>query len=168
MNKKFLKNLFIFLVGILFITSCRGKNSNNDFDLSGLKIPVKKTIPKNGQSDKNQSEIKEVKNNLIPLDKREEIITSIKFGKENPFSSHDQETNITLKNLELTGFLLVNKTQYALVNYIDKTGSITSDSIGGINTDLLPEGAQVKEINLKKQVLVIDMDNQSYEILLEQ
>ena len=168
MNKKFLKNFFIFLVGTLFITSCRGKNTNNDFDLSGLKIPVKKTIPKNDLSDKLKSQVKEIQNNLIPLDKREEIITSIKFGKENPFSSLDQENNITLKNIELTGFLLVNNTKYALVNYIDKTGSITSDSIGGINTDLLPEGAQVKEINLKKQVLVIAMDNQSYEILLEQ
>ena len=82
MNKKFLKKHIS--CWNPFITSCRGKNTNNDFDLSGLKIPVKKTTPKNGQSDNNKSEIKKVQNNLIPLDKRE-IITSIKFGKENPF-----------------------------------------------------------------------------------
>ena len=168
MNKEFSKKFFLVLTGSLLLYGCGGTKNSNDFDISGLKIPVKKTLPqKSNLSDEDTPDQTEVKNNLIPLEKREEIISSVKFGKNNPFSSLEQETNLTLNNIKVTGFLLVNEIKYALVNYIDKSGSITSDSIGGINTDLLPEGAQVKEINLKKQVLVIVMDDQSYEILLE-
>jgi hypothetical protein len=41
-------------------------------------------------------------------------------------------------------------------------GRISEDSIGGLNTNLLPNGAKVININTKERVLKISFDNEDF------
>ena len=44
--------------------------------------------------------------------------------------------------------------------YLDKEGTITEDSIGGINTNLLPIGAKVIKIDPKSKTTTINFENE--------
>ena len=72
MNKLILKRISITLLGVLLISGCNGKSKNNDFDLSGLKLPKKNVILEIDQI-KNEDK-KEVELKLIPLDKRKKLL----------------------------------------------------------------------------------------------
>ena len=82
MNKLILKRISITLLGVLLISGCNGKSKNNDFDLSGLKLP--KNVILEIDQIKNEDK-KEVELKLIPLVK-EKIINTISYGKSDPFS----------------------------------------------------------------------------------
>jgi len=156
----------------MLLVGCGGKKTD-EIDISALQLPPKKE--KKITADDEVVISPPVTNNLKPLLKNVELSKTINFGKENPFAPPERENDAklqkkvndaNLKKLELTGFLSINKNKYALVNYMNKSGSLTSNSVGGSNTDLLPDGAKVKEINLKKEILILDIDNQNYEIFL--
>ena len=49
-----------------------------------------------------------------------------------------------------------------MVNFLDKKGAITEDSIGGTNTRLLPIGAKVINIDPKKMQLIINYENENF------
>ena len=148
----------------ILIVGC-GSQKNEEIDISSLQLIPKKekkiTLPKE------EKIIAPVINDLRPLLNKDQLSNTINLGKENPFRSLDKENNETLKNLNLTGFLSANNKKYALVNYFDKSGYLTSDSLGGINTNLLPDGAKVKKIDFKNNSLVLIVDNESYEIFLD-
>ena len=64
--------------------------------------------------------------------------------------------------MQLKGFLKTNKKSFAFVIYSGKQGTITQESIGGLNTDLLPDGAKVLKIDPKNMKLIIEFQEESY------
>ena len=148
----------------MLLVSCAGEKTE-EIDISALQLipkKEKKISPPQAEKVKNP-----VVNNLKPLLNNDQLRKNINIGKSNPFSSLESENNFKVENLKLTGFLSANNQQYALVNYMDKSGYLTSDSQGGISTNLLPDGAIVKQINPKNNTLLIVIDDQVYTILLD-
>ena len=148
----------------MLLVGCGGQK-NEEIDTSALKLIPKKEKKISIQDVK--KDFKPVVNNLKPLLNNDQLSKNINLGKNNPFAALESKNNLTIENLKLTGFLSANNKQYALVNYKDKSGYLSSDSRGGINTDLLPDGAIVKEINLKNYTVIVVFDNQSFEIILD-
>mgnify|MGYP001445617394 CR=1 FL=1 len=69
-------------------------------------------------------------------------------------------------NFKLTGFLNTKNNNYVFVSYLGQVGAITENSIGGENTNLLPNGAKVLKIDPKKLKLIINFENKDYIIEL--
>ena len=168
----FTRKILITLCTATLLVSCSSQKTE-EIDISALQL-----IPKKEKeiTTKVDDVVTPVENNLKPLLNKDQLNSTINFGKENPFAPPERENDAkiqrelndaNLKKLKLTGFLSINNNKYALVNYMNKSGSLTSDSIGGINSDLLPDGAKVKEINSKQEILVLDIDDQNYEIFLD-
>mgnify|MGYP001213911367 CR=1 FL=1 len=136
-------NYFFTFTFIFLISSCGGKNNDN-FDFSSFKKPVKE-IQLEEKKSLEIEEQKPVKYKLKKLKEREEILSSIRFGKIDPFSSSEGST--TLSEIKLKGFISIKNKNYAVLNYLEKDGIINIESVGSINTFLLPEGALITEIN---------------------
>ena len=154
------KVILIFFVSLL-ISSCSKTNNNTDFDFSTLsKSKIKSNFDnknkKGGQPDK-ESFIEE----LVPYKNNKEILSITKFGKKDPFSKGSQVNKINL-NLKLTGFLNTDNNKYAFVRYLNNKGTITEASIGGVNTNLLPNGAKVINIDPKNMKLTIKFENEDF------
>ena len=92
----------------------------------------------------------------------EEISAKIKLGKRDPFSEKKFPLNKLKIDLKLNGFLNTESKKYVLVNYLGNEGAISEESIGGVNTNLLPEGAQVRTIDLKSMKLIINFEKKEY------
>ncbi len=152
MNKKSFQNNPILFISFLFLLFSCGGNNNDNFDLSSFKKPVNK-IQLEEKNSLEGEEQKPVKYELKALKEREEILSSIKFGKIDPFSN--SEGSITLSNIKLKGFIIIKNKNYAIVNYLDKDGIVNIESVGGINTIFLPEGALIKEINPVEEYIKI-------------
>jgi len=144
------------------LISCAPKNNNIDFDFSKLKRPKKITtidkVKKVNDDFENDSYLQD----LIPLKNKQEILSNTKFGKKDPFSKSGIQTNQLNSALKLTGFLKSKSDVYALVIYLDNQGSLTEESVGGINTNLLPNGAKVIKIDSKNNKLIIDFENEKF------
>ena len=164
MYKLISKQIFIFLIGTLLIPGCSEKSKKDDFDLSGLKIP-KKTIPLEIDQLKKE-EKKEVEIKLIPLKDRKEISSSIKYGKKDPFSSLDNESNKFIEDFKLKGFISFKKKDHALVEYKKKSGIINLKSVGGLNTEMLPKKAYVKDIIPSQEKINLSVEGEIYTIEL--
>ena len=147
----------------IFLASC--SNSNNDnFDLSNLKIPPE-IKNKTSQTDLNSSIINKKDNTinkLVAYPKVSQILDSAKFGKDDPFSEEKIKINNLTSDFKLTGFLSTKINKYVFVNYLGREGSITSESIGGVNTFLLPDGAKVIKIDPKNMKLIINFENENF------
>ena len=131
----------------LLTTSCGG-NKKDNFDFSDFKKPIKESInnEKISGEDKN---LNTVQYELKPLKNREEVLSSFKFEKTDPFL-FDSQSSSKLSDFKLKGFITISNKNFAIINYLNKEGSINTESIGGENTNLLPKGAAVKEINPSK------------------
>ena len=64
------------------------------------------------------------------------------------------------------GFLNTGINKYVFVSYLGEEGTITEASIGGLNTNLLPNGAKVLNIDPKKSKLIIKFEDKDYIIEL--
>ena len=121
-------------------------------------IHTKKKIENKTQNNKiDKSFIRD----LVPFETREKIQSKIKYGKKDPFSEGSQVNKLNL-NLKLTGFLNTNNNKYAFVRYLNNKGTITEASIGGVNTNLLPNGAKVINIDPKNMKLTIKFENEDF------
>ena len=78
------------------------------------------------------------------------------------FSEGEIKSNKINSDLKLTGFLNTEINQYVFVSYLDNEGTITEGSIGGVNTNLLPNGAQVIKIDPKNMKLIIRFENENF------
>ena len=157
------KNKSIFILFFLFLlTSCSQKNSSFDIDLSNL--PKSKVINKTVEKNKQlvNSNIQRYIKDLIPLRTSEEISGNIKLGKNDPFSETKFTQNNLKLDLKLNGFLNTDSEKYVFVTYFGTKGTISEESIGGVNTNLLPEGAQVRNIDLKSMKLIIKFEKKEY------
>ena len=147
----------------IFLASC-SRTNNENFDLSNLKIPSEiknKTSQKVINSsiiDKKDSTI----NKLVAYPKVSQILDSARFGKNDPFSEGDITVNNLTNDFKLTGFLSTKINKYVFVSYLGREGSITKESIGGVNTFLLPNGAKVIKIEPKNMKLIINFENENF------
>ena len=166
MSKFLPLNLVGIILLISLISSCKGKKDNFDIDLSNFKIPNKKeTIVSNLDiSDTSKTTNKIIKNNLVNYQNKSEILSSIKLGKIDPFSEEGKKNKVNNlnTNFKLTGFLNTKDNKYVFVSYLGQTGTITKGSIGGLNTNLLPNGAKVINIDTKKLKLIINFEDKDY------
>ena len=158
MNEK--KIILIFFASI-FLFSC-SKNNIIDFDISDL--PKRKNIKPAEKGDKEfvEAENKKFIKDLDIFESKEKVLTKFKIGKKDPFSKGETQVNQFSSDFKLTGFLNTKKDNYVLVSYQGKKGSISEDSIGGSNTNLLPNGAKVIKIDSKKSQLEINFDNEVF------
>ena len=147
----------------IFLSSCVGKKENFDIDLSTFKIPQKTIIKNSEQESSDSSQIKTLnfKNKLLPYKEKSEVLNSVKIGKQDPFSQESDENKFSL-DFKLKGFLDSGIEKYVFVNYQNKTGTITEESIGGLNTKLLPNGARVVGIDIQNMKLIINFENKEY------
>lgn len=166
MRNKF-KIIFIFT--FIFLLSSCSRNKKDNFDLSNLKIPVKENINNEIISSENTNS-NTVQYELKPLKEREEVVSSFQFEKNDPFLFDSNELS-SIKNelsgINLKGFITISNENYAVVDYLDNEGSITTESIGGKNTNLLPRGASIKEINPGKGYISISYLNEIFVISFE-
>ena len=151
-----------FLIGI-FITSCGGKKENFDIDLSNFKIPQKSTSKIADQDDSDSSLTKTVnfENKLLPYKEKSEVLNSVKIGKKDPFAEESEIDEISLI-LKLTGFADTGIKKYVFVSFQNNNGTITEGSVGGVSTNLLPNGAKVIDIDTKNMNLTINFENKNY------
>ena len=149
---------------IFLLSSCSG-NKKDDFDFSDLKIPVKESINNEAIATEDINS-NNVQYELKPLKKREEVISSFKFEKNDPFL-FDTEFSNESSEIKLKGFINISNKNYAVVNYLDDEGYITTESIGGKNTNLLPKGAFIKEINPSKGYISITYLDEVFVITFE-
>ena len=157
-NNYYLKLSFaLFTFSLLF--GCSQKNKNNiDFDFTTLKKPSKVNTKKDIKNIENNLLIKD----LVPLKNKEQVLSNKKFGKKDPFSVGDLETNQFNLDFKLKGFLHTEFKKYAIVEYLNKEGTLTEESIGEINTNLLPKDAKVKNIDPESKKLIICIDNKNF------
>ena len=160
MNNNKVKIVFALLAS-LWLISC-GKNTTNDIDFdfstlrkSKIKSNIENENKKGDQPDKDFF-IKE----LVPYKNNKEILSITKLGKKDPFSKEGPKFNKLKSNFKLKGFLNTKNDSFVFVNYLDKEGTITEDSIGGINTNLLPIGAKVIKIDPKSKTTTINFENE--------
>ena len=162
MNFKSIKNVFFILFSSLFLVACSQKNNNIDIDLSNL--PKPKKINTNDQLEKD-TDIEAKKlfiKELAPFEAREKLLSKFKFGKKDPFSKGETQLNQFSSDFKLTGFLNTNMKKYVFVSYLGNEGTISEDAIGGLNTNLLPNGAKVINIDATKKQLKISFDNEDF------
>ena len=156
-----LKVLLFFLASTLLF-SCSSKNNNIDFDFTTLQKSKKNKIidkeNKNKIDLENDIHIKE----LVSLKDKQEILSKIKFGKKDPFSEDEIQSNKLNSDFKVTGFLNTEINKYVFVSYLDNEGTIEEDSIGGVNTNLLPNGAKVIKIDPKDNKLIINFENEDF------
>ena len=165
MIKPTLQKILIIILFIPLLGSCKKKADNFDIDLSNFK-PTNKTL----KIDKEESKeilTKEVINKLLPLKNRDEVSALIKYGKKDPFSNNESNDSKKLfSDLKLKGFISLSEVNYALVEYSNKEGVINMNSIGGLNTELIPNGVKVIEIDPIKEIIKLEVDEDNYEIKL--
>ena len=155
-NDRSIKTLFFMFLSSLLLFSCSKKY---DLDLSNLPKP-KKAVIKNKEN-KNSIESKYLKD-LVPLKSSEQLLSKFKFGKKDPFSEGETKENQFSSDFKLTGYLNTDIEKYVFVRYLGNEGSISEDSIGGLNTSLLPNGAKVIDIDTRKKQLKISFDNEDF------
>ena len=159
MNIIFLKKI-VFLIPGLFLVSCSQKNI--EIDLSNLPKPkITNTVNKGNKQSINLLD-KEYISDLAPLKDREKILSKFEYGKNDPFSESEIQLNKLSSDLKLTGFLNTQLKKYVFVNYLGKEGTISEKSIGGVNTNLLPEGAKVIQIDTNSFELTINHENENF------
>ena len=158
-----IKLISTFFIGIL-LSSCSSKKENFEIDLSDFKVPNKSEVKISTTDDSdsltNKKEIpkKELKN----YEGKSEILSAVKFGKKDPFSEGDIDSTQLDSNFQLKGFLKANLKNYVFVSFSGNEGTITEESIGGLNTDLLPEGAKVLNIDTKNKILIIEFEKEKF------
>ena len=156
--------LFIFASTLLF--SCSQKNNNIDFDFTTVKKSKKIKVNNNVSKDKDVNKIN-LENNiyiedLVPLKNKEEVLSKTKIGKKDPFSEGEINSNKLNSDFKLRGFLNTEIKKFVFVSYFDNEGTISEESIGGVNTNLLPDGAKVISIDPKNMKLIINFDSENF------
>ena len=156
------KNLLPLIFLSVSLLGCSQKNNIVDIDLSNLPKPKKIKIT-NKADQVNQKPLDKVLiRDLVPLKDREQVLANFKFGKKDPFSKEEIQVKKGISDLKLKGFITTPNDKYVLVNYLDMEGTITEESIGGVNTNLLPISAKVLNIDPKSKKLIIFYENEKF------
>ena len=156
------RNFILLIYSSTFLFGCSQPNKIIDFDPSNLPKPKITNLDSKEKKEVIKTENKSFISDLIPLREKEEILSKFEFGKDDPFSERGITENTLFSDLKITGFLNSKSKKYVFVIYQDKQGSITDNSIGGLNTDLLPNGAKVLNIDPISNKLIIKFENRDY------
>ena len=156
------KKLFLIIFTSIFLVSCSQKNNIIDFDISDLPKPKNIQPAKDEIEELTQQDNKKFIKDLDIFQSRDKLLSKVNIGKNNPFSKGETELNRFSSNFKLTGFLNTETKQYVFVSYLGNEGTISKDSVGGVNTNLLPNGAKVMAIDSKEKQLKISFDNEDY------
>ena len=156
-----IKIILTFLISSLLF-SCSKKNNNIDFDFTTLKKSKKDKVIDQENNNKINLENNIHIKDLVPLKDKRQVLSKVKFGKKDPFSKVEIKSNKLNSDFKLTGFLNTEIKKYVFVSYLDNEGTITEESIGGVNTNLLPNGAKVISIDPKNMKLIINFDNENF------
>ena len=162
MKKFFRLKILLAIFASSFLFSCSPKNNSIDFDFSTIKKSKKIKAAEIDHKEKNSSNSMLFIQDLVPLKNKQEILSNIKFGKEDPFSKGEIIVNKLSSDFKLTGFINTKIKKYAFVNYLDNEGTIIEGYIGGENNNLLPNGAKVISINPKNKKLIINYENKNF------
>ena len=151
----------VFLFSSILLFGCSKKNN---VDLSNLPViktkdEVKVNIVVKDNFDSNNDEF--IKD-LVPLKDSAQILSEFKIGKKDPFSKEETQVNQFSLDFKLKGFLNTEFEKYVFVSFQGNEGTISEDSIGGLNTNLLPIGAKVINIDSQKRELKIIFDNENF------
>ena len=161
MNYRIYRNLIYLSFSSILLFGC-SPNNNIDIDLSNLPKPKLNQIidltEEEPVKENNQTYIKD----LVPFEPKERLLSKHKFGKKDPFSENENELNKLGSDFKLKGFLETDTKKYVIVDYLGNNGSISEDSIGGLNTELLPNGAKVIFIDAEEMKLKIKYENEDY------
>ena len=160
--RNFTKKILLISFSSTLLFGCSQPNNNLDFDLSNLPKPKITKVDSKDKKDIINPEDKSFISDLIPLKGKEEILSKFEFGKEDPFSERGVIENKLFSDLKLTGFLNSQSKKYVFVIYQKKPGTITENSIGGVNTNLLPNGAKVLNLDPIGKKLIINFENRNY------
>ena len=162
MSKIIRKNFILIFCSSILLFSCSQKNNN--IDLSNLPIIKPKEVfdTKKENVDFINSKNDEFIEDLVPYEYREKVLSQFKFGKRDPFSKSENQITKLSSDFKLTGFLNTKFKKYVFVNYLGNEGKISENSVGGINTNLLPEGAKVINIDSKTMRLTINYENENF------
>jgi len=154
-------NYSFIILSTIFLMSCSQK-LNTDIDLSNLPKPKNLNITQKENNQLINLKDKKYISDLLPLENKEQILSKFKYGKVDPFSESEFQLNNIYSDLKLTGFLNTKNKKYVFVNYLGNKGTISEKSIGGRNTNLLPAGAKVINIDLKSLELTINYENENF------
>ena len=164
MDNFFQFNAISALLIAILLSSCKGKNENFEIDLSDIKIPIKSSVEISNPevSDSSKANNRKIKNDLINYQNKDEVLSSVLLSKKDPFSKTKIKANNLTSNFKLKGFFNTKNNKYVFVRYLDEEGTINEESIGGVNTNLLPDGAKVMSIEPRKSKIIINFDNKNY------
>lgn len=155
------KSFILFLFPSILLSSCSKKN--NYIDLSNLPvIKQKEEVSTKIYDDVINSNNNKFIKNLVPFKSKSKVLSQFKFGKNDPFSESEFQVGKLYSDFKLTGFLNTEIEKYVFVSYLGNEGTISGDSIGGLNTNLLPNGAKVIYIDTKEKQLKINFNNEDY------
>ena len=155
------KKLLLVIISPIFLIGC-SQNKSIDIDLSDLPKPKKIKITNKEDQINQKPLVKELIRDLVPLKDREQVLANFKFGKKDPFSKEEIQVNKLISDFKLKGFLTTPNNKYVLVSYLDTEGTITEESIGGVNTNLLPDLAKVLNIDHENKKLIIFYENEKF------
>ncbi len=155
------KSLLILFTSILLF-SCSQKNNILDTDLSNLPKPKKTKLTEDNTDKLINQENKKFIQKLDSFQSKDKLLSQFKIGKNNPFSKDETRVNQFLSDFKLTGFLNTETQKYVFVSYLGSEGTISEDSVGGLNTNLLPNGAKVITIDSKERQLKISLENEEF------
>jgi len=161
-NKTKNKNLYLLFLVLIFLMSCSQKNKIIDLDLSNLPKPKIIKSAEDGTNELKPQENKEFIKDLEIFQSKDKLLSKFKIGKNDPFSQSESKLNQFSSKFELSGFLNTETDKYVFVSFLGNEGTISEDSIGGLNTNLLPDGAKVINIDNKKMQLKIRFNDEDY------
>jgi len=99
---------------------------------------------------------------LKKLSDSNELISSISIGRNDPFLPPDfkakSKSLFPPESFTYHGYLNVVDSFSAFVSYKNKTGTIQIGDLGGVTTQLLPEGWKVENLDSNSQVLKLSFD----------
>tara|TARA_B100000965_G_C19373112_1_gene661247 strand:- start:33 stop:512 length:480 start_codon:yes stop_codon:yes gene_type:complete len=149
-------SLYLIICLSFFILGCSPKNKETLIIEDPIIVPIKKN-PISTEDNK--------EDNFDKLPKPSELKAFGKPNNNDPFSKVSSSKN-KIKGLTLTGIIVFDAKQYALVEYKEKSGSLTKGDIGGKTTNLLPDGIKVKTIDLVNKQLTLIQDKEEIFISL--
>ena len=156
-----IKKKLLLVISPIFLVGC-SQNKIIDIDLSDLPKPKKIKITNKVDQINQKTQDKQLIRDLVRLKDKEQVLANFKFGKKDPFAQEEIRVNKLNSVFKLKGFLTSPNNKYVLVNYLDMEGTITEDSIGGVNTNLLPNSAKVLNIDPKSKKLIIFYENEKF------
>tara|TARA_Y100001968_G_scaffold307704_1_gene325758 strand:- start:973 stop:1449 length:477 start_codon:yes stop_codon:yes gene_type:complete len=144
---KIIKRLKISLILFIFLTGCSPRQNKN------LEIVLPPTYPKEYSDIPNKTKDPELKQLIEP----DRFVESIKVGRDDPFLPAQNNSNQLYlpESFDYLGQIYTNKKLGAFVNFLNNSGTIYIGEIGGVDTNLLPDGWLVESIDNKNETLTL-------------